>query len=300
VTRGRFHIRSLAPLLLGLGVWLLWPAQTLARALVRFIHAVPGVGTAAVDVNTGSGDEVLGAIGFGQSTQWHSLRSGRFHWSLAGGGRTLAAGTATVGNGAYDIVVLEREMKVFLAVYRAQGGKAGTSLVRVIHAAPELGSPELDVDGKEAVKSLSYTHATPYLSLAPGVHHLGAMRPGDTTPLVAGVTMHLMSGDAYSSLVLGTRGQRVKVVTLVDRGAPLTRRVSTTRSVTGAGPGGTVVVAHGDCLWTIARRALGPQASNEAVWNESMAIYDINAKRIGTGDPNLLFPGTRLQIPRSA
>ncbi|MGA2014466.1 MAG: hypothetical protein ABSH51_28610 [Solirubrobacteraceae bacterium] len=119
------------------------------------------------------------------------------------------------------------------------------------------------------------------------------MRPGDTTPLVAGVTMHLMSGDAYSSLVLGTRGQRVKVVTLVDRGAPLTRRVSTTPAATGAGPGATVVVAHGDCLWTIARRALGAQASNEAVWNETMAIYDLNAKRIGTGDPNLLFPGTR-------
>ena len=45
--------RSLAPLVLGLCVWLLWPAQAFAAALIRFIHAVPGVGTATVDVDAG-------------------------------------------------------------------------------------------------------------------------------------------------------------------------------------------------------------------------------------------------------
>jgi hypothetical protein len=288
-------------LVLTVCVWLVWPAQSFAKALVRFVHGVPGVGRATVKVDDGVGGQTVGTIGFAQSTAWRSVRSGRFHWTLQGGGKQLAAGSATVGNGAYDIVVLERRMKVWLGIYKARGGQSGTSLVRVIHGAPELGAPELTVDGKVAVKSLGYRQATPYVSLPPGTHTLGAMRPGDSTPVVGGVHMSVMSGKAYSAIVLGTRGQRVRVVSLVDRGAPLTRktgsskakRVSTHRS----GASGTVVIGPGDSLWAIARRIVGPRASDGLVEKELVAIWNMNASRIGTGDPNLIFPGTRLRLP---
>jgi hypothetical protein len=293
------HTRSLAPLAVGLCVWLVWPAQSFGRALIRFIHGVPGVGTATVDVSSGGGNHSLGSIGFAQSTNWHSIRSGTFHWSLLSSGKALAQGTATVSNGAYDIVVLEKAMKVWLGIYPAQAGKTGTSLVRVIHGAPELGSPELTIDGKQAVKSLSYTNATPYVSISPGIHTLGAMRPGDTTPLVSGAHVHLSAGVAYSAVVLGTRGQRVRVVEVTDRGAPLTRKVPTpvAPSPASAGHSTRVIVRPGDSLWAIARRSLGPGASNEAVEHKLVRIWDLNAGRIGTGDPNLIFAGTALRLP---
>ncbi len=307
MSTGRFHTRSLAPLVLGVCVWLVWPAQSLARALVRFIHAVPGVGTATVAVDTGAGDQTLGSIGFAQSTAWRSIRSGRFRWSLTGAGKTLAQGSATVGDGAYDIVVLEKGARVVLGVYRAQGGRPGTSRVRVIHAAPELGSPELELDGRTVVASLAYTAVTPYLSITPGVHTLAAMRRGDSTPVVSGVHMRAMAGDAYSAVVLGTRGQQVRVVTLVDRGAPLVRggsrpvtpsgAAATAPAPSGLHPGGTYQIRHGDCLWTIARRVVGQGAGNEAVYREASAIWNANARRIGTGDPNLIYPGTMLHLP---
>jgi hypothetical protein len=288
------HKRSLAPLAVGLGVWLLWPAQALARALVRFVHGVPGVGTADVDVD----GQPIGSIGFGQYTQWHSIRSGSFTWTLAGGGKTLAQGTSTVGNGAYDIVVLEQGSKVILGIYKAQGGEPGTALVRVIHGAPEFGSPELTIDGKEAVKSLRYLQATPYVKLPAGTHSLGAMRPGDSTPLVSVPDVHLSAGTAYSAVVLGTRGERVRVVELVDRGGPLTRRTTLVadRHATSSSSG-WVTVHPGDSLWAIARHLVGPGADNEAVDRKLVAIWDLNASRIGTGDPNLIFPGTRLRLP---
>lgn len=293
----RLHKRSLAPLALGLGVWLLWPAQALARAFVRFIHGVPGVGTATVDFN----GHAVGSIGFAQSTQWHSVRSGSFTWKLTGGGKTLAQGTSTVGNGAYDIVALEKGMKVILGIYKAQGGSPGTALVRVIHGAPEFGSPELTIDGKEAVKSLSYLQATPYVKLPAGTHSLAAMRPGDTTPLVSVPAVRLSDGVSYSALVLGTRGQRVRVVELVDRGGPLTGHatlVADHGSAVSSGSGSGAVTVHpGDSLWAIARRLVGPSASNAAVERKLVAIWDLNARRIGTGDPNLIFPGTRLRLP---
>jgi hypothetical protein len=169
--------RSLAPFLLAVCVWLVWPAESIAKALVRFVHGVPGVGRATVRLDDGTRGQDVGTIGFGQSARWHSIRSGRFRWTLQGGGRQLAAGSATVGDGAYDIVVLERRMKVWLGIYKASAGKPGTSLVRVIHGAPELGAPELMVDGKNAVRSLGYGQATPYVPLPAGTHTLGAMRP---------------------------------------------------------------------------------------------------------------------------
>ncbi len=291
--------RSLAPLVLGLFVLLL-PAQALARALVRFVHAVPGVGTATVKVNTGAGDADLGSIAFSQVTPWHSIRSGSFNWELDGGGKPLARGSVTVGNGAYDIVVLDKVSGVTLGIYKASAGKPGTSLVRVIHAAPELGSPELTLDSRPAVKSLSFTHATPYLSVKPGVHSLGAMRPGDSTPLVSGAHVRLVPGVAYSAIVLGSRGQRVRIVTVVDRGAPLTRSAGRQAASGGSPPASSsarsVVIQPGDSLWSIARSLLPTGASDEAIAHKVVEIWARNANRIGTGDPNVIFAGQRLLL----
>lgn len=284
------------------------PAQALANALIRFIHAVPGVGKATVQINDGSGNVAIGSIGFGQVTPWHSIRSGRFQWVLQGaGGKTLVAGTSTVGNGAYDIVALDKSSGVTMGIYKARAGKPGTSLVRVIHAAPELGSPELTVDSKEAVKSLAFTQATPYVPLPPGVHTLGAMKPGGTVSLVSGGRVTLSSGVAYSAIVVGSRGQRVRVVAVVDRGAPLTRSSSSgsagsssgsssSGSSSSASSSGSVVVKPGDSLWSIARSLLPAGASNGAIEHKVVAIWDANANRIGTGDPNLIFSGTRLLL----
>jgi Domain of unknown function (DUF4397)/LysM domain len=292
--------RSLAPLVLGMCAWLLLPAQALGRALVRFVHAVPGVGTATVKVTTGAGETDLGSIGFAQTTPWRSIRSGSFHWALAGGGKTLAQGSATVGNGAYDIIVLDKASGVALGIYQARPGKPGTSLLRVIHAAPELGSPELTLDSRPAVKSLSFTQATPYLSVNPGVHALGAMRPGDSTPLVSGTHIKLIPGIAYSAVVVGSRGQRVRIVTLIDRGGPLTRpagqKKASGASHSASRPAKSIVVKAGDSLWSIARATLPDGASNAVIDRKVVEIWDRNAKRIGTGDPNLIFVGQRLLL----
>ena len=200
--------RRLTPLLLGLSVWFVWPAQAAARALGRFIHAVPGVGSATLRVRYGHDTVTLPPIGFGQSTPWTDLPSGRFHWTLSGGDKTLAEGSSRVGKGAYDMVFLDQASGVSLGVYRARSGQPGTSFVRVIHAAPELGAPELELDSKVAVKSLSFTQATPYLSVKPGRHTLSAMKVGDTAPLLSIKGVRLVPGSAYSVIVIGSRGQQ--------------------------------------------------------------------------------------------
>jgi hypothetical protein len=156
------------------------------------------------------------------------------------------------------------------------------------------------LDSKAAVHSLSFTHATPYLSVAPGAHTLGAMRPGDTAPLIK-AQVKLSPDKAYSAVVVGSRGQQVRVVSLVDRGAPLVRPSSThTASTRSSAPqeagAHTIIVKPGDSLWSIARQLLPPGAGSKQVEAKLVQIWDRNQGRIGTGDPNLIFPGTHLLV----
>jgi hypothetical protein len=295
--------RSLASLALALVAVVIVPAQALGKALVRFIHAVPGAGTATITVNTGQGNLNLGSIGFAQVSPWRSIRSGSFRWVLTGGGKVLASGTSTVGNGVYDIVVLDKPsgIGVQLGVYQAQGGRAGTSLVRVIHAAPELGTPMIHVGSHIADRMLAYRSATPYVSVAPGVDSVRAMKPslmkpGDPT-LVNVHGVRFAPGVAYSAVVVGSRGQMVRVVTVVDRGAPLTRSASTAAAGNrAAASGGLITVKPGDSLWSIARSLLPAGASNSEIDRKLVEIWDRNAHRIGTNDPNLIFSGQRLIV----
>ncbi len=290
-------------MVLGLCSFLLWPAESFGRAFVRFVHAVPGVATASVQVTyPGGSPQTVGSIGFGQATPWLPVASGRVRWALVKSGSTLAHGAATIGHGAYDIVALAKPSGVALGIYSARGGKAGTSLVRVIHAAPELGSPELEFDGKVVLRSLGFTVATPYLSVPPGTHSVAAMKAGDTAPLLSVKDVRLQAGKSYSAVVVGSRGQMVRALLLADHSPPATsskpaapaKRPSSRSHSAGT----TVTVQRGDSLWAIAKRRLKPGASNEAIYQELVKIWNLNAQRIGTGDPNLIFPGQRLTMPK--
>jgi LysM domain len=56
------------------------------------------------------------------------------------------------------------------------------------------------------------------------------------------------------------------------------------------------VVQPGDSLWSIANRLLGGHASPAWIAREVHRLWSLNSSRIGTGNPNLLIVGTRLQL----
>lgn len=60
-----------------------------------------------------------------------------------------------------------------------------------------------------------------------------------------------------------------------------------------------LTVRPGDCLWTIAADLLGPSPLPREVDRAWRVIYRANHARIGP-DPDLVRPGTRLLVPRSA
>jgi LysM domain len=62
------------------------------------------------------------------------------------------------------------------------------------------------------------------------------------------------------------------------------------------GPGRFHVVRPGESLWSIAKRLLDPGASDSEIALEVRRLWQVNAERIGTGDPSLLRVGVRLRV----
>src|SRR5215218_440445 len=57
-----------------------------------------------------------------------------------------------------------------------------------------------------------------------------------------------------------------------------------------------LVVAPGDCLWSISEQQLGPGATPQQIAHEVELIYALNRNTIGA-DPNTIFAGQRLSLP---
>jgi nucleoid-associated protein YgaU len=58
----------------------------------------------------------------------------------------------------------------------------------------------------------------------------------------------------------------------------------------------TYRVQPGDSLWRIAARHLGPDATTAQTAREVNRLWELNQQRIGTGNPDLIFPGQTLSM----
>jgi hypothetical protein len=286
-------VRSLS-LLVGVLVGLqFWTASAVA-SMVRFFHAVPGAGPADLTFSFGGGGLNVGQASFGDSTAYRQVAPGTVSWKLTGAGtsKVLASGSgAKVGAGDWTLVALAGN-PVQMGIYPDGRGRQGVARLRVIHAAPELGSPDLAVDGKVIARGVAYRAATPYLGLKPGTHVVTALKPGTKQAVLTVSGLRLRSGQSLTGIVVGTEGQRARVIPVADPSA----RATASAPAPAAPSHGHVVVRRGDSLWLIAARSLGPVASNARIAARVQQIWDRNARRIGTGDPNLIFPGTRIEL----
>jgi hypothetical protein len=58
----------------------------------------------------------------------------------------------------------------------------------------------------------------------------------------------------------------------------------------------TYVVQPGDCLWHIAAAVLPAGSDTRAIEDKVAELWRMNEDRIGTGNPNLIYPGTELRL----
>lgn len=294
----------------------IFPGIAAARAELRFAHAVPGAGEGRLVVigRDGKVRDVLGSAAFGAESSYTSAITGSVRLGLEVGGKVVATTAANLLSGRhYTVVALSPSAGPKLVVVPDGRGRPGQARVRVIHAAPELGSPDVAVDGKAVVRDFRFGAVSPYLALKPGKHALGAMQPrtGKAALSISGV--RLRAGSATTILVVGSRGKRTRFevtrdpsaarVSSTSKEAKAPKATATPRKVAhkqtsngGAATGGAHVVQRGESLWSIAAHRMGGGASDAKIASEVWRIWRMNRAHVASGDPNLILPGLRLRF----
>ena len=192
-------------------------------SVIRFVQAVPGVEEATLDV----GEVEIGTAGFGEATDQVEVPAGDSTLELvAPDGVELAAEQQLEAGRSYLAVALTTKDGGELRVFRDRGAAASVARLRVIHAAPELGDADIAVDGEVVAKSAKYTDATEYLQLEPGSYRLEVQSPKNGDVALAD-TVALTSGTSETALLIGSQGERARILVVEDdvatpRGAPNT------------------------------------------------------------------------------
>jgi Domain of unknown function (DUF4397) len=305
--------RALKTFAIGLLPAALFPSLAAAKTDVRFAHAVPGAGSGELlAVNGGGGGTVsVGTATFGAESPYRSIVAGPLRFGLRVGGKIVSTVRARLRDGGhYTVLAIAPSAGPKLLVVPDGTGRPGTARVRVIHAAPELGSPDVAVDGKTVAHGFRFGAISPYFDLTPGKHTLAAMRPGVSMPVLKASGVPLAAGSATTVLVVGTRGQKTRFVLTHDPSAagtstkpaapkPTATRTSSAQKKASAPAGGSAgvhVVKSGECLWTIVAHHLGGHPSNAAIAAEVQHVWHMNSSKVASGDPNVILPGLRLQL----
>jgi nucleoid-associated protein YgaU len=106
------------------------------------------------------------------------------------------------------------------------------------------------------------------------------------------------SGETASPSTAPGGAQAPAAPTEQEAPAPSTQLVATPPADPGRSLGGknSYVVRPGDCLWHIAAAVLPAGSDTQAIEDKVAELWSMNEDRIGTGDPDLIYPGTVLRL----
>lgn len=182
------------------------------RAELHFAHAVPGVGTAELEVD----GTAIGEAGFGESSDSVAVSAGRTKLVLSAPGGVRLTGVEDLEAGeSYTLVAIAEGDGAVLRSFRDGSAKPGLARVRMIHSAPELGEPNLVLNGETLVRRLGYAEATRYWTLKPGDYELVVENP-QTGDEVLAREVSLPAGSSQTALVVGSAGMQSDIVLAQD------------------------------------------------------------------------------------
>jgi Domain of unknown function (DUF4397) len=207
-------------------------ASALASPKVRLVNARSNSHAIGLKVIVGTAaPPTIGEASYGQVTPYANVLAGSARIGLSGlrpGDGNPAQVTQQLVDGArYTAVAFAKGSKGFeLKVYRDGDARAGSARLRVLHAAPELGSPNIKLGQRTIAEAVAFKEATPYLSISPGSFTLSVVRPGGSSAIFE-KRVSLSAGSASTAILAGTAGARERLIMATDEtvtpaGAPET------------------------------------------------------------------------------
>jgi hypothetical protein len=237
--------------------------SALASASIRFVHAVPGAGPATLNISVDGAGVSGSPVSFGKVSEPLEVKAGAAKLTVAptDGKAALASGSEALVDGAkYTVVALpKKEGKgADVKVFRDGKPKSGVARFRAIHAGPELGSPDVKVGSSVVAEKLAYGDATDYADVSPGTQDVSVTRAGGKGgPLATKPDVPLSTGTATTAVIVGSRGEPTRIVTISDGTAAPVGAPATGFGGMAADDGGTPSRVSVALLWALIAGLMG-------------------------------------------
>jgi hypothetical protein len=191
-------------------------ANALASTTVRFVNARGGSGSLGLEVAAGGRRIPAGSAAFGQSSGAVSVPAGEATLALSGSGASAKV-KRTLSNGAgYTVVALPKGAGAMaLDVLRNGSATGGGAKLRIVHAAPELGSPDIRLGSRTVAQEVKFRSATGYLRVDPASYRLVVAKPNGGRAVFK-TRLALSAGTATTVVLAGSGGAATRVIQLND------------------------------------------------------------------------------------
>jgi hypothetical protein len=194
-------------------------AEASGSAKVRLVNARASAAvTLQVSVN-GKRVSAGSGVGYGLVGALADVPAGQARLSV--GGKSVSERLAE--GDSYTVVALPHSG---VQVLHNGSASARQSRVRIVHAAPELGTPDIRLGRRTIAQGVKFRSATGYLTVDPGAYTLAVTKPNGGATVFKG-RVSLAAGTATTVVVAGTGGNPERLVvandnTVTPAGAPHT------------------------------------------------------------------------------
>ena len=195
-------------------------ASALGSAKLRLVNARPGQAVGLKVVVGSAAPPEIGNAEYGQVTPYANVEAGSAQISLSGlpadASVSRAETTEELTDGRrYTAIALPRGSKGYELLFLPDGSaRAKKARFRVVHAAPELGSPDIKLGERTIAEKLAYKDHTPYLSIDPGSYTVAAAKPDGSAIYEKQVS--LSGGASTTAIVAGTGGAPARLIVATD------------------------------------------------------------------------------------
>lgn len=194
-------------------------ASAWGDAKVRFVQAIPGANAPQLHATAGEISQRIGrGLGFGEVGRYEAVPAGKITFELVQrDGRPVSGTDEQLRNRAhYTVVAMRDKRPVVLQEGRAEGG---TSRLRVVQAAPELGGVDVLLGDQRVAEGIGYGDVSGYTSVGPGAYALQVKSPENGSTIASRGAVTLTAGTSSTAFVIGSAGEPVDAVVASDRAA---------------------------------------------------------------------------------
>jgi hypothetical protein len=176
-------------------------------AQIRLVNARGGSATLQISID-GKAQPAGAAVAYGQAGASANVPAGEAKMTVAG----KSVSTHLDKGESFTVVAVPKGAPLLLRNGSASGGQAK---VRIVHAAPELGMPDIRLGKRTVAQGVKYRSGSPYLTVDPGNYTVAVTKPNGGDVVFRG-QVSLAAGTATTAVIAGSAGNPERIIAVND------------------------------------------------------------------------------------